>query len=100
MVYSSSTNGRSNADFLCMALLPLYRRGVVSALLRHRYPTTRLGRELTGSTVGISGLSPAGQALATTLCALGVRAVGSQSCRVSWHACAWAPVAGAVRLRR
>ena len=76
VIHSNSSNVRSNAEFLLTALLLLYRRGVVSALLGNRYPTTRLGRELSGSTVGIIGLAPAGQALACMLRALGVRLIG------------------------
>jgi phosphoglycerate dehydrogenase-like enzyme len=76
VIHSNSTNVRSNAEFLLTALLLLYRRGVVSALLGNRYPTTRLGRELSGSTVGILGLAPAAHALAGLLTALGVRLIG------------------------
>lgn len=76
VVHSSSANVRSNAEYLLGALLLMYRRGVVSALMGSRYPAPQMGRELSGSTVGILGLSPAGQALAGMLKALGVRLIG------------------------
>ena len=76
VIHSSSVNVRSNAEYLLAALLLMYRRGVVSAFMGSRYPTTQLGRELSGSTVGILGLAPAAQALAGLLNALGVRLIG------------------------
>ena len=76
VVHSSGVNVRSNAEYLLAALLLMYRRGVVSAFMGSRYPTTQLGRELSGSTVGILGLAPAAQALAGLLNALGVRMIG------------------------
>lgn len=76
VIHASSANVRSNAEFLLTALLLLYRRGVVSALLGNRYATTRLGRELNGSTVGVLGLAPAAHALAGMLTALGARLIG------------------------
>jgi D-3-phosphoglycerate dehydrogenase len=76
VVHSSSANVRSNAEFLLATLLLLYRRGVVSAFMGSKYPTTQMGRELSGSTVGILGLAPAAQALAGLLNALGVHLIG------------------------
>lgn len=76
VIHANSANVRSNAEFLLTALLLLYRRGVVSALLGNRYATKRLGRELNGSTVGILGLAPAAHALAGMLTALGARLIG------------------------
>lgn len=76
VIHASSTSVHSNAEFLLTALLLLYRRGVVSALLGNRYATARLGRELHGSTVGIFGLSPAAHALASMLTVLGARLIG------------------------
>jgi len=76
VVHSSSANVRSNAEFLLASLLLLYRRGVVSAFMGSKYPTTQMGRELSGSTVGILGLAPAAQALAGLLNALGVHLIG------------------------
>ena len=76
VIHSSSANVRSNAEYLLAALLLLYRRGVVSAFMGSKYPTTQMGRELSGSTVGILGLAPAAQALAGMLNALGVRLIG------------------------
>ena len=76
VVHVSSTSGQSNAEFLLTALLLLYRRGMVSALLGNRYATMRLGRELYGSTVGIFGLAPAARTLASMLTALGAQLIG------------------------
>lgn len=76
VVHASSANVRSNAEYLLAALLLMYRRGVVSAFMGSKYPTTELGRELSGSTVGILGLAPAAQALAGLLNVLGVRLIG------------------------
>ncbi len=76
VIHSSSANVRSNAEYLLAALLLLYRRGVVSAFMGGKYPTTQMGRELIGSTIGILGLAPAAQALAGMLNALGVHLIG------------------------
>jgi D-3-phosphoglycerate dehydrogenase len=76
VIHSSSANVRSNAEFLLATLLLMYRRGVVSAFMGSKYPTTQMGRELSGSTVGILGLAPAAQALAGMLGALGVHLIG------------------------
>lgn len=50
VIHASSANVRSNAEYLLSSLLLLYRRGVVSALMGRRHPTTQMGRELHGST--------------------------------------------------
>ena len=76
VVHASSANVRSNAEYLLAVLLLMYRRGVVSAFMGSQYATTKMGRELSGSTVGIMGLAPAAQALAGLLNALGVRLIG------------------------
>lgn len=76
VVHASSANVRSNAEYLLSSLLLLYRRGLVSALMGRRHPTTQMGRELHGSTVGILGLAPTAHTLAGMLSGLGVRLVG------------------------
>ena len=76
VVHASSANVRSNAEYLLSSLLLLYRRGVVSALMGRRHPTTQMGRELHGSTVGILGLAPTAHTLAGMLNGLGVRLIG------------------------
>jgi phosphoglycerate dehydrogenase-like enzyme len=76
VVHASSANVRSNAEYLLASLLLLYRRGLVSALMGRRHPTAQMGRELSGSTVGILGLAPTAHTLAGMLGALGVRLIG------------------------
>jgi len=76
VIHASSANVRSNAEYLLSSLLLLYRRGVVSALMGRRHPSTQMGRELHGSTVGILGLAPTAHTLAGMLTGLGVRLIG------------------------
>ena len=76
VIHASSANVRSNAEFLLSCLLMLYRRGVVSALMGRRHPSSQMGRELHGSTVGILGLAPTAHILADMLSGLGVRLIG------------------------
>lgn len=76
VIHASSANVRSNAEYLLGSLLLLYRRGVVSALMGRRHPTSQMGRELYGSTVGILGLAPTAHTLAGMLTGLGVRLIG------------------------
>ena len=76
VIHASSANVRSNAEFLLSCLLLLYRRGVVSALMGRRHPSSQMGRELSGSTVGILGLAPTAHTLAGMLSGLGVRLIG------------------------
>ena len=76
VIHASSANVRSNAEYLLSSLLMLYRRGLVSSLMGHRYPVVQLGRELHGSTVAILGLAPTGHTLANMLTGLGVRLIG------------------------
>lgn len=76
VIHASSANVRSNAEYLLSCLLILYRRGVVSALMGHRHPSAQMGRELSGSTVGILGLAPTAHTLAGMLSGLGVRLIG------------------------
>lgn len=76
VVQASNANVRSNAEYLLSSLLLLYRRAIVAALMGRKQPTTREGRELHGSTVGILGLSPTAHTLAGMLNGLGVRLIG------------------------
>jgi D-3-phosphoglycerate dehydrogenase len=76
VIHASSANVRSNAEYLLSSLLLLYRRGVVSALMGRRHPSTQMGRELHGNTVGILGLAPTAHTLAGMLTGLGVRLIG------------------------
>ena len=76
VIHASSANVRSNAEYLLSCLLLLYRRGVVSALMGRRHPSSQMGRELHGSTVGILGLAPTAHTLAGMLSGLGVRLIG------------------------
>lgn len=76
VIHASSANVRSNAEYLLSSLLLLYRRGVVAALMGRRHPSTQMGRELHGSTVGILGLAPTAHTLAGMLTGLGVRLIG------------------------
>ena len=76
VIQASSAHVRANAEYLLSGLLLLYRRGMVSALMGRRHPTTQIGRELHGSTVGILGLSPTAHVLAGMLTGLGVRVIG------------------------
>lgn len=76
VIHASSANVRSNAEYLLSSLLLLYRRGVVSALMGRRHPSTQMGRELHGSTVAILGLAPTAHTLAGMLTGLGVRLIG------------------------
>ena len=76
VIHASSANVRSNAEYLLSSLLLLYRRGLVSALMGRRHPSSQMGRELYGSTVGILGLAPSAHTLAAMLGSLGVRLIG------------------------
>ncbi|OGA99325.1 MAG: hydroxyacid dehydrogenase [Burkholderiales bacterium RIFCSPHIGHO2_12_FULL_61_11] len=76
VVYASSANERSSAEYLLGCLLLLYRRGIVSALMGRGHASAQMGRELHGSTVGILGLAPVAQTLADMLSGLGVRLIG------------------------
>jgi phosphoglycerate dehydrogenase-like enzyme len=76
VIHASSANVRSNAEYLLSCLLLMYRRGVVSALMGRRHPSSQMGRELHGSTVGVLGLGPAAHTLTAMLTSLGVRLLG------------------------
>ena len=76
VIQSSTANVRSNAEYLLASLLMLYRRGVGAALNGDRHAEVRLGRELSGSVVGILGLAPTAHTLALMLHSLGARLIG------------------------
>lgn len=76
VVQARSATVRSNAEYLLYGLLMLYRRGMVSALLGRKIAQVRMGRELSGSTVGLLGLAPVAHTLAPMLKSLGVRLLG------------------------
>ena len=76
VIQSSTANVRSNAEYLLASLLMLYRRGVGAALNGDRHAEVRLGRELSGSVVGILGLAPTAHTLAIMLHSLGARLIG------------------------
>ena len=76
VVQATTASVRSNAEYLLGGLLMLCRRGIGDALRGERHAEVRLGRELSGSTVGILGLAPAAHTLATMLQALGARLIG------------------------
>jgi len=76
VIHASSANVRSNAEYLLATLLLLYRRGIVASLVGRKHPTQQMGRELSGSTVGILGLAPTAHTLAGMLHRLGVRLIG------------------------
>lgn len=76
VVQARSATVRSNAEYLLYGLLMLYRRGMVSAMLGRKVSEIRMGRELTGSTVGLLGLAPVAHTLAPMLRSLGVKLIG------------------------
>ncbi|MGQ2920819.1 MAG: NAD(P)-dependent oxidoreductase [Hydrogenophaga sp.] len=76
VLQARSATVRSNAEYLLYGLLMLYRRGMISALLGRKISQVRMGRELSGSTVGLLGLAPVAHTLAPMLRSLGVRLLG------------------------
>ena len=76
VLQARSATVRSNAEYLLYGLLMLYRRGMISALLGRKIAQVRMGRELSGSTVGLLGLAPVAHTLAPMLRSLGVRLLG------------------------
>lgn len=76
VIQSSTANVRSNAEYLLASLLALYRRGIGFALAGDRHAEIRIGRELSGSVVGILGLAPTAHTLALMLHSLGAKLVG------------------------
>ena len=76
VLQARSATVRSNAEYLLYGLLMLYRRGMISALLGRKISQVRMGRELSGSTVGLLGLAPVAHTLAPMLRCLGVQLLG------------------------
>jgi phosphoglycerate dehydrogenase-like enzyme len=76
VIQPTTANVRSNAEYLLASLLLLYRRGIGSSLIGDRHAEIRLGRELSGSIVGIFGLAPTAHTLAIMLHALGAKLIG------------------------
>ncbi len=76
VIQAGTATVRSNAEYQLASLMSLYRRGIGESLAGQRHATVRLGRELHGSTVGLFGLAPSGQALALMLSSLGVKLIG------------------------
>ena len=76
VIQAATANVRSNAEYLLASLLLLYRRGIGSSLIGDRHADIRLGRELSGSVVGLLGLAPTAHTLAPMLSALGVKLIG------------------------
>jgi phosphoglycerate dehydrogenase-like enzyme len=76
IIQPSSATVRSNAEYLLGGLLLLMRRGMIGAISGERQNPTPLGRELSGSTVGIFGLAPAAHTLTVLLRSLGAKLIG------------------------
>jgi phosphoglycerate dehydrogenase-like enzyme len=89
VLQARSANVRANAEFLVAALLMMYRQGLMSAILAKSPPATEvssksgpssgyvaMGREISGSTVGLLGIGPAASALAGLLTSMGARLIG------------------------
>ena len=76
VVQATSANVRSNAEYLLGALLMMYRRGFISALMGKKDYQAQMGREINGSTIGLLGLSPTAHTLAALLNAMGARVIG------------------------
>lgn len=76
LVQARSATLRSTAEYILYGLLMLYRRGMISALLGRPITQVPMGRELSGSTIGLLGLSPVAHVLAPMLHGLGVQLLG------------------------
>jgi phosphoglycerate dehydrogenase-like enzyme len=89
VLQARSANVRANAEFLVAALLMMYRQGLVSAILSksqpgiaasakpsHNFDNMVMGREISGSTIGLLGIGPAASALAGLLTSMGARLIG------------------------
>ncbi len=76
VIQPSTAAVRSNAEYLLGALLVLMRRGIGSSLAGERHAPPQIGRELSGSVVGIFGLAPAAHTFAVLLRAMGVKLIG------------------------
>jgi phosphoglycerate dehydrogenase-like enzyme len=76
VVQAIGAHVRSNAEYLLASLLLLYRRGIGASLNGERHAPVSVGRELSGSTVGLLGIAPTAHPLAPMLEALGVKLIG------------------------
>jgi phosphoglycerate dehydrogenase-like enzyme len=76
VIRASAANVRSNAEYLLASLLLLHRRGIASSLVGSSASDARLGRELSGSVVGLLGLAATAHTLALMLHGLGVKLLG------------------------
>jgi phosphoglycerate dehydrogenase-like enzyme len=77
IIQPSTATVRSNAEYLLGGLLVLMRRGMLCAAApeRQKLPPP-IGRELSGSTIGVFGLAPAAHTLTVMLKALGAKVIG------------------------
>ena len=76
VIQATTSNIRSNAEYLLASMMLLFRPGIVSAVAGDRQPDFRLGRELNGSVVGIFGLAPTAHTLSLMLRGLGAKLIG------------------------
>ena len=75
VIQATSSNIRSNAEYLLASMLLLFRPGIVSAVAG-RPAELKMGRELNGSVVGIFGLAPTAHTLSMLLRGLGAKLIG------------------------
>lgn len=77
IIVASGATARANAEYLLSTLLALFRHGVRPPGASDDVHTRRQrGREINDSVIGLLGLSPPAQMLATMLVPLGARLVG------------------------
>jgi phosphoglycerate dehydrogenase-like enzyme len=76
IIQPTTATVRSNAEYLLGALLVLMRRGMLCGVAGERPKTPPIGRELSGSTIGIFGLAPAAHTLTVILKSLGAKLIG------------------------
>jgi phosphoglycerate dehydrogenase-like enzyme len=76
IVQPSTATVRSNAEYLLGGLLVLMRRGMLCGTNGERPKVPPVGRELSGSTIGIFGLAPAAHTLTVMLKSLGAKLIG------------------------
>jgi phosphoglycerate dehydrogenase-like enzyme len=76
IIQPSTATVRSHAEYLLGGLLVLMRRGMLCGVAGDRPRTPPIGRELSGSTIGIFGLAPAAHTLTVILKSLGAKLIG------------------------
>ncbi|MDO5289869.1 MAG: NAD(P)-dependent oxidoreductase [Pseudomonadota bacterium] len=77
VVVASGMTARANAEYLLSTLLSLFRHGVrPPGMVDDVHTRRQRGREINDSVIGLLGLSPPAQMLATMLVPLGARLVG------------------------